>query len=183
MKEIAESALYYVDKIVDEQQQFPEAKGLIYWKDLETPLAPKYTVKTLLNSIKTIAEVAGFRDENDTVEKLIENLRIKTTWFLDNLSIFKISWDKLLDSQCIFLAYMAFLSDFGLKVSIKKLMYRYQLFHEFPGDGVDREDPESKTFLQCKKEIYEICLWLNYGMIHLPEYKGEVALQRWTDCR
>jgi len=73
-------------------------KGLIYWKDLETPLAPKYTVKTLLNSIKTIAEVAGFRDENDTVEKLIENLRIKTTWFLDNLSIFKISWDKLLDS-------------------------------------------------------------------------------------
>lgn len=102
---------------------------MIYHKDVETPNQKKHTIGTLLDAIKKIMTASGFKNDTQTESKVIEDLKKKLVWFLDNLSIFEMPWDKLRDAHCIFVAYMMFLHDYQLEVPIRSLVERYQLFH------------------------------------------------------
>lgn len=190
MREISEIALRYVDRIVDHQNGFEEAKDLIYHRDLEAPAAPIHSIRTLLEAIKKIVDVVGFRhDSNGGLDELLADLRKKTAWFVDNQSIYKNQWDESRHSHCFFVAYLFYLHDYGLRVPVEKLVEKQQLYHEFeckePNQIEDSE--EDKLYEQCKAAVYELCLWLNQGMQHCPAYRGNISqknectYKRWTD--
>ena len=112
----------------------------------------------------------------------MEDLKERVIWSLDMLSIFRMSWDSLRDAQCIFVAYIVFLHDYHLKIPIQSLVQKYQLFHQFESSPpLNSNDEIDRILHTCREEIYEICIWLNYGMIHLGEYRGECIYQRYTD--
>lgn len=96
---------------------------------METPIYPKYSINTLLNSVKKIVEVSGFIDGDLSIEKLMDDIRERINWSLDSLSMFRMQWEDLRDVQCIFVAYVFLLHDYRLKIPIKSLVQKFQLFH------------------------------------------------------
>ena len=120
--ELSELVLHYVDQIIDKQSQYESATDLIYWRDLETPQQPKYTIHSLLASVKKIMEACKFRNPGITFEVVEADLKSKARWFLNILSVYSSNWERLRDAQCVFVAYMAYLHDYGLEVPVVNLV-------------------------------------------------------------